>query len=307
MQRERRIQSGKLLEVDFFPVFNDGRKIPERAPGIKRSSAEQEKYNRSQSAKRMVRYANTNFDNTDYFAHFTYFAENAPESVKRARSQFNNFLGRIKRRRAREAKILRRRIEKLISALASDPANDELANLIESLEANVRKLESEFKYMYVVEETIYKTGKYAGLISYHFHAFITGGLDARVIESMWTLGERSKCNYFDPERFGPESAAKYMSKELSREKRFSHSTNLKKPRELKPRDGKITPRGVEKLAKERIDDREYWERRYPGYRFLRCYARHNSYNGYYYVSAVMYQSTSVMPEWTLDDDLWMPD
>ena len=194
MQRERKIKSGKLLEIDFYPVFNDGRRMPERAPATKRSTAEQEKYNRSQSYKRMVRYANTNFDNTDHFAHFTYFAEKAPESIKKARSHMTAYLGKIKRRRAGMAKLLRKRITKLTYALASDPENDELAGMIGELEGKVRKLEADFKWMYVVEETVYKTGRYAGLVSYHFHALITGGLENREIEQLWELGERSRCN-----------------------------------------------------------------------------------------------------------------
>lgn len=305
MQRERRIRSGKLFEVDFYPITADGRKLSERAPGTKRSSEEQARYNRVRSAKKMVRLANANFDSEDLFAHFTYSPEKSPEDVKRARASFVCFLNRIRRRRASEAKRLREKREKLIYALAASPDNDELACTLEELEARVGKLESEFKYMYVVEETHYKTGKNAGRVGYHFHALITGGLDADTIEAMWGRGERARCNKFDVERFGPESAAKYMSKELSRERRFSHSANLKKPEELKPRDGKITAAGVAKLARERADDRAYWEKRYPGYRFLRCFARFNDYNKHWYVSVVMYRSESELPAWSLDEDEWL--
>ena len=65
--REKRTYSGKLLDVDFYPVFEDGRRIPSRAPKGKRSSQEQERYNKKKAVKDFVRLINTNFDNQDYF------------------------------------------------------------------------------------------------------------------------------------------------------------------------------------------------------------------------------------------------
>ena len=300
MIKEKRIRSGKLLEIDLYPAFDDGRRIPERASGTRRSTLEQEKYNRMQSVKRCVRIVNANFDNTDHFAHFTYFAENAPESVQAARAQFKNYLRRVARKRTSTAKRIRRRIERL----KAGDISDELASVISELEAKEKKLCEEFKYFYVIEETVYKTGRYAGLVRYHFHAFITGGLENSEIEDLWTLGERARSNYFDPERYGPEAAAKYMSKELSRERRIGHSLNLKKPEQLRLRKSRVTARGIERIAKERVDDREYWEKRYPGYRFLRCFARYNNYNGHWYVSAVMYKDSGAPVPWSFDDELW---
>ena len=70
---------------------------------------------------------------------------------------------------------------------------------------------------------------------------------------------------------------------------------MKKPIKAAPLDGRITARGVEKLARERTDDAAYWERRYKGYRFVRAYSRYNSYNGYWYVSVVMYKTKETAP------------
>ena len=41
MQRERITKSGRLLDIDFYPVLADGRRLPTRAPKTKRSTAEQ--------------------------------------------------------------------------------------------------------------------------------------------------------------------------------------------------------------------------------------------------------------------------
>ena len=61
------------------------------------------------------------------------------------------------------------------------------------------------------------------------------------------------------------------------------------------------------MAKLRVDDREYWERRYKGYRFLRCFARFNKYNGHWYVSAIMYKAdkNELLPDWKVGEDEWM--
>lgn len=61
MNREKRTYSGKLLDVDFYPVFSDGRRIPSKAPKTKRSTEEQEKYNHNKAVREFVRKANANF------------------------------------------------------------------------------------------------------------------------------------------------------------------------------------------------------------------------------------------------------
>ncbi len=62
MNREKRTYSGKLLDVDFYPVFSDGRRMPSRKPKTKPSTAEQEKYNRNKAVREFCRIVNANFD-----------------------------------------------------------------------------------------------------------------------------------------------------------------------------------------------------------------------------------------------------
>ena len=119
---------------------------------------------------------------------------------------------------------------------------------------------------------------------------------------MWTNGPRTNCNNYQPEKFGPEAAARYMSKDPQGAKRFCCSRNLEKPKE-KTKDGKISRTAVERMATERVDDAAYWEKRYKGYRFLRCYSRFNEYNGRWYVSAVMYKTGGNAPKW--EENEWI--
>lgn len=301
MQREKRTLSGPLLEVDFYPVYTDGRKKPTRAPKSKPTREEQKRYNRAMTAKKIVRLVNANFDSTDYWMHPTYAAALAPQTEEEAHRDMYNYIRRVKTKRRSELKKFRRELEQAEEAAAAMPENDFLSHAVEDLKARVEKLEQPLKVLYEIEEQVYKTGRYAGRVNWHFHVFITGGIESKDHEKMWKHGVRVNCNRYQPDRFGPEAAASYMGKgDAKGQRRLCYSKNLKKPDE-KIRDDKISRRAVEKIATQRVDDAAYWESRYRGYRFLRCYSRFNEYNQSWYVSAVMYKSDAGPPAWQGDD------
>jgi translation initiation factor 2 beta subunit (eIF-2beta)/eIF-5 len=290
MEREKRIKSGRLLEVDFYPVRTDGSRMPTRPAGTKRSSAEQIKYNQIQSKKKLVRKVNANFDNTDIWMHLTFDPKLAPQNEEDARRLMTNYLRRAKADREREIK----RLKKL---LKREPDN-------EKVKAKLKKMIQPFRYIYVIEKVEYRTGDYTGRVNWHFHLFMTGGGDGDRdrAEELWTYGT-ANANRFRPDKFGPERAALYMAKAPQGVRKYTCSQNLKKPDMLPPRDGHISARQVERMASERVDDRQYWERRYKGYRFLRCYARQNPFNGFWYVSVVMWRDGEDPPDWQFCD--WM--
>ena len=294
MIREKRTKSGKLLEVDFYPVWNDGRRMPSRSPKANKSTAEQAKYNKKQATKKLIRLINTNFDSSDIIMHPTYAPSMAPLTEEQARRDVTSYLRRVKYRREKEVKI----VEQQIAALSDDKSLD---NIREGLKLRLKKLKAPFKYIYVTEKVTYKTGKLKGRDNWHFHLFVTGGLSRKTLESMWGEGMRVNADVYQPDRFGPDAIAKYMSKDPAGAKRFCCSRNLEKPQTQPPKDGHITAQGVERIAKLRNDDKDYWERRHKGYKFLKCYARYNEYNGYWYVTAVMYKTSSTPPRWEMDD------
>lgn len=298
MIREKHIKSGKLFEADFYPVWNDGRRMPSRSLKEKRSTPEQARYNKQQSIKKLTRLINVNFDEEDVIMHPTYEPSKAPQSEEEARRDITNYIRRLKTRRNSELK-------KVLAALADLPDIKSLQKQREALEIRKRKLEAPFKYIYCIEKVQYKSGRYAGRDNWHFHMFVTGGIPRRDLEKMWANGIRTNADQFQPERYGPEAIAKYMSKDPQGSKRFCCSRNLDKPKIPKPKDGRITPRGVARLARERIDDCTYWENRYKGYRFIRCYARYNDYNGHWYLSVVMYKTDDNPPRWDIEE--WLDD
>jgi hypothetical protein len=290
MIREKHTISGRLLEADIYPIFNDGKKIPSRAPKTKPSTEEQIKYNKKKAEKKAVRLINANFDETDIIMHPTSEQDKAPESEAEMDRIMDNYFRRMKTWRASEAKNVR-------AQLLRYPDD-------KTLQKTLAKLEAPFKYWYSRELVPYKTGKKKGMPNWHVHIFMTGaGRDGRdKAEELWKNGMRTNADRFRPEIFGPEAAAKYMCKDPQGKKRFSYSRNLTQPKEPKPKDGKLTRNTVSKMAAERIDDKAYWEKKYKGYRFIRCYPKFNSYNGNWYISTVMYKADgSAAPEWSAED------
>lgn len=303
IQRQKKTVSGNLLELDYYPVTADGRSAPIRAPKSKPSTAEQQRYNKSNAAKKIVRLVNTNFDNTDFFLHLTYNVATAPQTEKDARRDIVNYIRRVKTKRTSEIKKISKRLNEIDNAISNIGDNQSALNVLietkNSLTAKYKKLSQPLKYIYVIEKTEYKSKFLLGRFNWHFHLFISGGLDAKTVKDIWKVGERIKCDYYSPERFGAEAAAKYIAKGSEGVRKFSCSTNLKKPK-VTCKDGKVSASTVKKMAKTRSEDKEYWERRYKGYKFVRAYARCNDYNGYWYLSVVMYKSDQDVPIWLSD-------
>ena len=273
--KEQVTQAGPLIEVDFFPVFSDsGRRISD---GRRKSSEARQKYNRQQSAKQLVMLANANFDKSDYIMTYTYHVSADVDGKKTASRDFQNFIRRLKTEIAKQTK----------KAKAEHKRNP-----TEQTKARLKRLQKPLKYLYVVEKTVYKTGAKVGQMRLHIHAFVSGVLSRDEMEKKWE--GRTDIQRFNPDAYGPESFARYMAKDGAGIRKFKGSKNLIKPtvRESK----KTTPKNYYK----KTTDKEYWERRYKGYKFIRCNTRMNPYNGYWYTSVVMYKSPTA-PPWEFED------
>lgn len=64
-------------------------------PKTKPSTKEQQKYNRTQATKKLIRLVNENFDGTDYLMPPPYSPENAPQTEAEARRDIVNYLRRV--------------------------------------------------------------------------------------------------------------------------------------------------------------------------------------------------------------------
>ncbi|MCM1115690.1 MAG: hypothetical protein NC397_09360 [Clostridium sp.] len=253
--REQKIKSGEIMEINFFPVHESGRRVSERAPKTRPSSEKQKKANKKNAMMHLFRLVHANFDNRDFWCHFTYRPENAPKNRDEAFNDFYNYIKKVRRYRRKHG----------------------LGEMI---------------YICVPEEETYKTGKYAGKTNYHFHFWMTGrGLSRDMAEDMWTprgqKNNRVEADRFMPERFGYEAAVKYVQKAPVGAKRYYPSKNLKKPEYPKPIDGKTSRLDVERMAKIHTGDRAYWENRYEEYEYVTDKPKYNKYNGYWYTSVIM--------------------
>ena len=291
MMCEKRISSGPLLEVDYYPTWENGTKLPTRAPKSKPSTVAQETYNRLCAAKRLIRLVNYNFNRkVDFYGHLTYIPERSPQDEASARRDINNYLRRVGRHRKKEYEKAKKKLREAKEAAQACPGNAMVEDALLTLKKRVRLLKKPLKYCYVMGCDVYKTGKRAGKVNYHFHLFINGGLSAEVLEDLW--GEdKARFNLYRPDEFGPDKAAGYMAKNQQQSgKRVAYSKTCKQIPEPKRKPNAATPRQVEKWSKERRDDRGFWERRYKGYRFVKTYPRYNEYNGHWYLSVVMYKT-----------------
>lgn len=137
----------------------------------------------------------------------------------------------------------------------------------------------QIKYIYVIE---CKNGRW------HIHG-IMSAMDRDTAEELWKHGDFPRADRFKPTvQEGGKRFAEYISKKPMGKKRWYCSTNLKQP-EIKTKDGTHTRSEMARIARECVDDREYWERKYKGYRFVSATPTYNEFNGWWYIYVRMYR------------------
>lgn len=249
--REKKTYSGKTLEPEFFMITENGR-IYTRGAKKKISRAVQKQLNDKNARIKLRRLLDTNFDESGYYCTFTYKDSEMPLSYADCKKDINNFLKRLRRAMA--------------------------------------KLGIELKYIYVIE---IKVSKKTGVARYHLHIVINGGLSRSEIKKIWGKGDIKKVEELQPDEHGFQRLANYFCKEWNnsllpdKRKRYTPSRNLKQPKTTPPKDGVFSSRHIEKLCKKRIDDADYWERRYKGYRFIDAHADYNQDYGTWHLSLFM--------------------
>lgn len=253
--RKQVTKAGKMLEVKYFPTHEkSGIRLPEKEKTAK-SAEQMREENRRKSIKNFVLLVNTNFDEDDYFASLDYMPEYAPLTIEGVKRDIENYIERVKYHRKKKG----------------------LSN-------------KNFRYAYSYHCETYKRGIHKGKNNYHIHIFMTAdGMTAKEYKDLWKFGMRGNITNYDPYRFGPEAAAKYLTKSAVGTKMYKCSRNMKKPEIKEKKDGQISDRKLRELGEQRIDDRQYWESRYPSYNFVRCESQYNEFNGHWYITVIMYK------------------
>jgi len=120
----------------------------------------------------------------------------------------------------------------------------------------------ELKYVYVISNMDNNENK----VRYHVHMIINE-MDRDVAESKWKKGY-ANANRLQFNEVGVTGKALYMARQTKGERSWNGSTNLVKP-DPKVSDKKITPT-IKKRIMANIEDREYFEKLYPGWTFTDC-------------------------------------
>ena len=120
--------------------------------------------------------------------------------------------------------------------------------------------------------------------------YLSGGMDRDELEKLWGLGYANSRRLQFTES-GLAGLGHYIVKSPLYTRAWNASKNLIDP-EPKTRDGRISGRRAEELARDTTNNAEY-EKLYPGYFLADAGAWHNDVNGGKYIVARFYRRDGV--------------
>lgn len=128
----------------------------------------------------------------------------------------------------------------------------------------------ELKYIYVIEFEAEGKGK-----KRIHHHMLMNSMDRDVAEKLWGKGYANS-RRLQPNEFGLEGIARYITKDPKGTKRWCASRNLEEPK-ITVADHKITKRQAEKIAKNENDAPALFEKIYKGYKFNDIKVRYSDF------------------------------
>lgn len=248
--REQRHICGEFYqEVDIYTVSAAEHGASMKAKKKAASRLVQQNLNDKNARRHLVQLLNTNFVGVGaVHISLTYAERYLPDSPEAAEHDLELWL---------------RRVARALKKKGADPA----------------------KYIAVME---YREENGELAVRYHHHVVILCDLTRDELESLWrTAGKNGEpMGYVNADRIQAEQGsleqlAEYLTKYPKRKHRWKYSRGLKQPERPRPNDSKYTRRSVEKLVRERLDSREYWEKQFPGYFLRAAKAEWNEYNGWH--------------------------
>ncbi|MBN2796219.1 MAG: hypothetical protein JXR88_12485 [Clostridia bacterium] len=142
-------------------------------------------------------------------------------------------------------------------------AKKDMQNYIRRLKRIVKKESLEdLKYIYVTE---YEFDPEKGKKRVHHH-IVMNFRNRDLAEEIWDKGGRTHARRLQPDDYGLEGMARYITKDPKNSKRYTTSRNLKKPT-ITVADSKMTKRRAEKIAVNENAAPEIFEKWYQGYQF----------------------------------------
>lgn len=234
-QREKKIYSGNILEIENYPIT-----VPERRQTRRKKQMEslpkQKNLNDKNARKHVVRLINTNFTDMDIVVHLTYSDKYLPKSEEEARKDVTNYLKRVNYHRKKIG--------------------------LPSL-----------KYIAIVEFKEHDANSKGVRMHHHI---VMSNTDRDLVEKLWKKGWVNT-KRLQADESGYEALGRYITKDPKGKKRWIPSKNLKPPT-VKVNDFRFSRAKVEKMAKT-PEDRELFEKLYPGYIFTSCKVEVNEVTG----------------------------
>jgi hypothetical protein len=234
------------MEVDIYPVTDQQHRGSRAARKKEATSLAQQTYNESRAKRYHVQLVNTNFKEGDYSWTGTYDDDHLPdpEDTKQVDKDFGNYVKRIYRW-CRKNGVQRP------------------------------------KWVMVAEyATKQDDGTFLG--RHHIHAIFehTDGLTRDVMEELWAdrKGNRIgmvRCDRLQMEHGSAEGLVKYISKNRRCARHWRQSRDLKKPVTPRPSDSKWSRKRFIEASTLYVDDREFWEKKFPGYTLNRVETKVN--------------------------------
>lgn len=150
-----------------------------------------------------------------------------------------------------------------------DIAKKDMQNYLRRLNRHIKKNKlPPLKYIYVTEHNEKRV---------HHHIIINLS-DRDLAERMWNGGGRKHTRRLQPDDFGLEGMARYITKDPNSSKRFTTSRNLDKPKvSIADYKFRMTKKKVERLVKNYNLAAETFPQIYPGYLFKNMEIKHSNF------------------------------
>ena len=241
--REQKTICGKnyetagYMEIDLYQITPAQHRMSIRGKKKEATSLAQQTYNDKRAKRYHVQLVNTNFGKGDFSWTGTYNDEHLPKYDEREKvdRDWTNFMKRVFR--------------------FCDKQGIKRPKWIMATE-----------YSTLDEETNEVIGRH------HHHAIIehTEGLTRDILEELWRDRQGKsiglcRCEYLQVAHGSVESLVQYISKNKRCDRSWRQSKGLDKPKTPRPNDTKWSAKRLHEASTLYIDDKEFWQREYPGY------------------------------------------
>lgn len=224
------------MEVDLYAVSAKKHRAGRRAKRKEATSLAMQTYNDNRAKRYCVQLVNANFTEQDYALTATYDDDHlpAPSEIERVDRDWTAYMRRVYRWCDKHG------VERPLWLMATEYTTTD------------------------------ETGATYG--RHHHHAIIqhTDGLSRDTLEELWrdTAGKTMglcRCERLHFDHDSVEGLVQYINKNKRCARRWRQSRGLEKPKTPPPNDSKWSRKKLEEASTLYIDDREFWERKYPGY------------------------------------------